>query len=87
MRQGVTPMNGSGLVTSASGRIPRLDEPELDEGAGQFDTVAPTCACAALAANTRDMITSDNLVAQVLVIPSSLRKNSSLPLWVDDLTG
>jgi hypothetical protein len=74
MRQGVTPMNGSGLVTSASVRIPRLDEPEPDEGTGQLGTVAPSCACAALAANARDTITSVNLVARVLVIPSSLRK-------------
>src|SRR6266566_8239627 len=44
MRQGVTPMNGSGLVTSARARIPRLDEPESDEGTGQFATVAPSCA-------------------------------------------
>src|SRR5713226_8127756 len=66
MRQGVTPMNGSGLVTSASARIPRPDEPELDEGTGQVGTVAPSCACAALAANARDTITSHNLDARVL---------------------
>src|SRR6266568_4962429 len=65
MRQGVTPMNGSGLVTSASARIPRLDEPEPDEATGQFGTVAPSCAHAAFATNTRDTITSGNLVAQV----------------------
>src|SRR5436190_18053237 len=66
MRQGVTPMNGSGLVTSASARIPRLDEPEPDAGTGQLGTVTPSCACVALAANARDTIMSMNLVARVL---------------------
>src|SRR5438552_12801400 len=73
MRQGVTPMNGSGLVTSASARIPRPDEPGL-EGTGQLDTVVPSCASAEIAANARDRITSVNVIGQVLVIPSSLRK-------------
>src|SRR6266568_4120174 len=66
MRQGVTPINGSGLVTSASVRIPRPGVAGPNEGTGQFATVEPSCACAALAANARDTITSVNLVVKVL---------------------
>src|SRR6266481_1565137 len=72
MRQGVTPMNGSGLVTSPSVRIPRPGAAEPDEGTGQFATVEPSCACTELDANNRQMITRDDFVALILVIPSSL---------------
>jgi hypothetical protein len=74
----VTPTKIIGFVTSP--RVRLVCSPELERGEGtlQFVTVAPSCACAALAANARDAITTVNLVARVLVIPSSLLKTLDL---------
>src|SRR6266581_7847530 len=43
MRQGVTPMNGSGLVTSPIVRIPPECVDEAGLGTDQLATVAPIC--------------------------------------------
>src|SRR5262249_48643276 len=78
IRQGVTPMNGIGLVTSASTWIPREPEPGLYGGTVQFGTVDPTCPHAV--PDARTIATSrTNAVfnACELILASSRSENSS----------